>query len=57
VIMAFILSRKADWDLGFTLVTLVLGTVPVMSFWAEARATRRVREQLAAEETVVTDGA
>lgn len=49
VIVAFILSRKAGWDLGFTLVTLVLGTVPILSFWAEARATRRVREQLAAE--------
>ena len=47
VLLAFALSRKARWDLGFTLVTLVLGTVPVASFWAEHRATRRVREQLA----------
>ena len=34
-------------DLGFTVVTLALGTVPVASFWAEHRATRRVRAQLA----------
>jgi integral membrane protein len=47
VLLAFLLSRKARWDLGFTLVTLVLGTVPIASFWAEHRATRRVREQLA----------
>jgi integral membrane protein len=47
VLLAFVLSRKARWDLGFTLVTLVLGTVPIASFWAEHRATRRVREQLA----------
>ena len=48
VVLAFLLSRKARWDLGFTLVTLLCGTVPVLTFWAERRATRRVREQLAA---------
>jgi len=47
VVLAFLLSRKARWDLGFTLVTLLCGTVPVLSFWAERRATRRVREELA----------
>lgn len=47
VLLAFMLSRKARWGLGFTLVTLVLGTVPVASFWAEHRATRRVRRALA----------
>ena len=47
VVLAFVLSRRARWDLGFTLVTLVCGTVPVLSFWAERRATRRVREELA----------
>ena len=46
VLLAFVLSRRAGWDLGFTLVTLVLGTVPLASFWAEHRATQRVREQL-----------
>ncbi len=44
VVLAFVLSRRARWDLGFTLVTLLCGTVPVLSFWAERRATRRVRE-------------
>ncbi len=44
LIMAFLLARKADWDLGFTIVTLVCGTVPILSFWAERRATARVRE-------------
>lgn len=48
VVLAFLLSRRARWELGFTLVTLLCGTVPVLSFWAERRATRRVREQLAA---------
>lgn len=45
LISAFLLSRRADWDLPFTLVTLALGTVPVLSFWAEHRATRRVRAE------------
>ena len=43
VFVAFALSRRARWDLGFTLVTLLGGTVPILSFWAERRATRRVR--------------
>ena len=49
LVTAFLLSRKARWDIGFTLTTLLLGTVPVLSFWAEHRATRQVRAQLGAE--------
>ncbi|MDP3890035.1 DUF3817 domain-containing protein [Nocardioides sp.] len=45
VIVAFLLSRRAGWDLRFTVITLLLGTVPLLSFWAERRATRRVREE------------
>lgn len=45
VFSAFLLSRRAGWDLPFTLVTLVCGTVPLLSFWAEHRATRRVRAE------------
>lgn len=47
LVMAFWLSRKARWDLAFTAVTLVCGTIPVVSFWAEHRATRRVKQQMA----------
>jgi integral membrane protein len=47
LVTAFLLSRKARWDLPFTITTLLCGTVPVLSFWAEHRATARVREQLA----------
>ncbi|MGH3361049.1 MAG: DUF3817 domain-containing protein [Nocardioides sp.] len=47
LLTAFLLSRKAGWDLPFTAVTLVCGTIPLASFWAERRATARVRaEQL-----------
>ena len=45
LVVAFTLSRRAAWDLPFTLTTLVSGTVPILSFWAERRATRRVRRE------------
>jgi len=47
LVVAFLLSRRARWDIGFTLTTLLCGTVPLLSFWAERRATARVRHQLA----------
>ncbi|MBA2639964.1 MAG: DUF3817 domain-containing protein [Nocardioidaceae bacterium] len=45
VLLVFIamLSRRAGWSLGFTLATMLLGTVPVLSFYAERRATARTR--------------
>jgi integral membrane protein len=49
LVNAALLARKARWPLGFTAVTLVLGTVPILSFVGERRATRRVRAQMAAE--------
>ncbi len=49
LVMAALLARKARWPIGFTLVTLALGTVPVLSFVGERRATARVRAQMAAE--------
>ncbi|MGN0063753.1 MAG: DUF3817 domain-containing protein [Nocardioides sp.] len=39
---AFTLSRRAQWPMAFTLVTLLMGTVPVLSFWSERRATKRL---------------
>ncbi len=47
VFVTFALSRRAQWDLGFTLVTILSGTVPLLSFWAERRATRAVKRLLA----------
>jgi integral membrane protein len=52
VFAAFDLSRRAGWELPFTIVTLLCGTVPILSFWAEHRATRRVRQQLADRQPV-----
>src|SRR5690349_21204176 len=41
LVTAFWLSRKAAWSLPFTIVTLLCGTIPLLSFWAERRATRQ----------------
>lgn len=54
LVMAFLLARKAHWDLPFTVVTLACGTIPLLSFWAERRATRRVKAEMAS--TGSTDG-
>ena len=43
LVTAFALSRRAKWSIGFTLMTLVFGTVPIASFWAEHNATAMVR--------------
>jgi integral membrane protein len=43
LIMAAILARVARWSIPFTITTLLAGTIPVVSFWAEHRATTAVR--------------
>lgn len=45
VLVAFMLALRARWPIFFTIVTLLCGTIPFLSFWAELRAIRRVREQ------------
>ena len=45
LVMAAMLARAARWTPLFTVTTLVAGTVPVLSFWAERRATRAVRAE------------
>jgi integral membrane protein len=47
LLVAFVLSRLARWSITFTLVTLVCGTVPFLSFWAEWRAIRQVNGLIA----------
>lgn len=54
LVVAFSLSRRARWDLWFTATTLLAGTVPILSFWAERRATRDVRRRMAAEEQLAS---
>ncbi|MFS8478921.1 MAG: DUF3817 domain-containing protein [Micromonosporaceae bacterium] len=49
LVLAFDLSRRAGWSLKQTLLILLAGTVPVLSFVAERRATRWVRAARAAQ--------
>lgn len=46
LLVAFLLSLRAKWPVWFTIVTLLCGTIPFLSFWAEFRAIRRVRAQI-----------
>jgi integral membrane protein len=43
LVMAALLARAARWSVPFTITTLLAGTVPILSFWAEHRATKAVR--------------
>ena len=43
LVMAFLLARREKWEPAFSITTLLCGTVPILSFWAEHRATARVR--------------
>jgi integral membrane protein len=45
VFVALILAQRARWPLVFTVVTLVCGTIPFLSFWAESRAIRKVERE------------
>ena len=48
LLTAISLARRERWPLGFTVVTLLSGTVPILSFWAEHRAVARVRARRSA---------
>lgn len=48
VLVAFALSRRLEWPLGFTVLTLLAGTVPILIFWVERRVASRVAPALAA---------
>ena len=43
LVTAALLARSQRWSPAFTIATLVAGTVPIVSFWAERRATAAVR--------------
>lgn len=51
LVMAALLARKTRWSIPFTITTLLAGTVPILSFWAEHRATKAVKTQMAADQT------
>jgi integral membrane protein len=49
LVVAFDLSLRARWPLRYTVLILLAGTVPFLSFVAERSVTRRVRAAGAAQ--------
>ncbi len=47
LVLVAILARNTRWSIPFTVTTLLVGLVPLATFWAERRATRLVRAWLA----------
>ena len=45
VVVAFLLSRRAGWSLGFTALALVAGLIPLLIFWVERQVVRRLRAE------------
>ena len=45
VVVAFLVSRRLQWTIGFTVLVLVAGLVPLLIFWVERVVARRVHEQ------------
>jgi integral membrane protein len=45
LVLVAVLARNTRWSIPFTITTLLVGLVPVATFWAERRATRLVREK------------
>jgi integral membrane protein len=46
LVLVAVLARAARWSIPFTITTLLVGLIPVATFWAERRATRLVRAKL-----------
>jgi integral membrane protein len=45
VVVAFFLSRKAGWTIGFTILALVAGLVPLLIFWVEHRVVQKLKAE------------
>ena len=45
VVVAFLLARRARWTIGFTVLMLVAGLVPLLIFWVEHRVAQKVRAE------------
>lgn len=57
LVLIFMLTRRYAWSIGFMLSTMLLATIPLVSFWAERRASARVhRDDQSIRETQVQTG-
>jgi integral membrane protein len=45
VVVAFLLARRARWSVGFALLMLVAGLVPLLIFWVEHKVAQKVRAE------------
>lgn len=45
LIVSFLIARRSRWRLGFTLLTLLAGLIPILIFWVEIQVVRRLRAQ------------
>jgi integral membrane protein len=45
VVVAFLLSRQLRWSIGFTIVALAAGLIPLLIFWVEHKVTQKVRAE------------
>ena len=45
VVVAFLLASRARWSVGFTVLMLVAGLIPLLIFWVERQVTRKVRAE------------
>lgn len=43
VLVALIMANESRWPFPFIVLTIVCGTIPFVSFWAEGRAIKRIR--------------
>jgi len=43
VVVSFFLARKAGWTIGFTVLALVAGLIPLLIFWVEHRVVQKLR--------------
>jgi integral membrane protein len=45
VVVSFLLARHFGWSVGFTILILVAGLVPLLIFWVEHKVVVRVRAE------------
>jgi integral membrane protein len=48
LVLAYDLARRVGWPVGRTVLLLLAGTVPFLTFVVERRVTRELRGQVAA---------
>ena len=56
VVVAFLLARRAGWSIGFTVLALVAGLVPLLIFWVERRVVHKLRAEHPDLEAVAHSG-